>query len=623
MKDNRGGFAGKILYVDLATHKIIHQPLDDRLAQKYIGGLGICLKLAYDNMRPGTDALSHGNPIVLGAGPLVGTSLPSSSRVFAVTKLPSSNSVGWCGAGGVNFGYLFKNAGYDHVVIHGKSDHPVYLKIFNDQVEICDAGSLWGKDVEETCRKLRHSFDSPVGIVAIGQAGENRIRFSMAFIDGIATLGRGGFGAVMGAKNLKAIVVHGDQGIGVVDRRRYKRLNKTFMQRIGDWPYLKESQELGLLKSFPLVPLDTYKKIKKRRIACVSCPIGCKDVVQIQDGAYKGLVAGSSSAMNLFTPLAYGFEDYREAVKCIATLDRYGLDMFEFFGIMQFAKTLIDKDVIPRDKLDAEIAIHSMTSMESWARKISFREGLGEILADGFDRIMDEFGEDAKQYAPSLIKGIHPYAGPGSALPWNLFGTMELGQLMEPRGPHVGSGGSPTYFARRPLDVFPRHLERMGVPREAIERILPGIRNPQNGEDLKIGSLLKYSHAWFTILGSLGICARGQINRFYNASLCAELYETVTGIKTSLDDLRKRVARVWTLYKIANLREGIDRRSEIPPSQWLGKSGFRSYVDETPITREDIDGMVEDYFAEWGWDRKTGEPTPEALEMLGLPDINA
>jgi aldehyde:ferredoxin oxidoreductase len=427
----------------------------------------------------------------------------------------------------------------------------------------------------------------------------------------------------MGAKNLKAIVVHGDQGIGVVDRRRYKRLNKTFMQRIGDWPYLKESQELGLLKSFPLVPLDTYKKIKKRRIACVSCPIGCKDVVQIQDGAYKGLVAGSSSAMNLFTPLAYGFEDYREAVKCIATLDRYGLDMFEFFGIMQFTKTLVDRGVIPRDKLDAEIAIHSMTSMESWARKISFRQGLGEILADGFGRIIDEFGEDAKQYAPSLIKGIHPYAGPGSALPWHLFGTMELGQLMEPRGPHVGSGGSPTYFARRPLDVFPRHLERMGVPREAIERILPGIRNPQNGEDLKIGTLLKYSHAWFTILGSLGICARGQINRFYNASLCAELYETVTGIKTNVDDLRKRVARVWTLYKMANLREGIDRRSEIAPSQWLGKSGFKSYVDETPITREDIDGMVEDYFAEWGWNRKTGEPTPEALEMLGLPDINA
>jgi aldehyde:ferredoxin oxidoreductase len=163
----------------------------------------------------------------------------------------------------------------------------------------------------------------------------------------------------------------------------------------------------------------------------------------------------------------------------------------------------------------------------------------------------------------------------------------------------------------------------MGVPGEAIERILPGIKNPQKGEDLKIGSLLKYSHAWFTILGSLGICARGQINRFYNASLCAELYETVTGIKTSVDDLRKRVARVWTLYKMANLREGIDRNTETPPNQWIGKSGFKNYVDETPITREDIDGMVGDYFAEWGWDRISGVPTTEVLEMLGLPGINA
>jgi aldehyde:ferredoxin oxidoreductase len=618
MTEKRGGFAGKILQIDLTKHEIGLRPLDDDLAQKYIGGLGLCLKLAYDIIRPDTAALSPDNPIVLGAGPLVGTNLPSSSRVFAVCKLPTSNSIGWCGAGGVNFGYLFKNAGYDHVIIEGKSDNPVYLEIINDQVEIRDADALWGKDVEETDHALRQSFDMPVGIAAIGQAGENLIPFSMAFIDRIATLGRGGFGAVMGAKNLKAIVVHGDQGIRVADHNRYKSLTRAFMQRIGEWRYLKASQELGLIKSFPLVTFDTYRKIKKRRIACVSCPIGCKDVVEIQDGEFKGLVAGSSSAMNLFTPIVYGFEDYREAVKCVATLDRYGLDMFEFFGIMKFAKALVDNGVIPKDKIDTQIAINSLASMETWARQICFREGLGEIFAGGFSRILEAFGEEAKQQAPSLVKGTHPYAGPGSAFPWHLFGTMELGQLMEPRGPHVGSGGSPTYFARRPLDVFPRHLDRMGVPQEAIERILPGIKNPQNGEDLKIGTLLKYSHAWFTILGSLGICARGQINRFYNAALCAELYETVTGINTTLEDLRQRVARVWTLYKMANLREGIDRKSEVPPHQWIGKSGFKNYVDETPLTRKDIEGMVEDYYAEWGWDRKTGVPTPEVREKLGL-----
>ncbi len=106
MTDKRGGFSGKILYVDLTKGKVSRKPLDFALAEKYIGGLGLCLKLAYDTIRPGTAALSPDNPIVLGAGPLVGTNLPSSSRVFAVTKLPTSNSIGWCGAGGVNFGYL-------------------------------------------------------------------------------------------------------------------------------------------------------------------------------------------------------------------------------------------------------------------------------------------------------------------------------------------------------------------------------------------------------------------------------------------------------------------------------------------------------------------------------------
>jgi len=621
MTTETGGFAGSILYVDLSSGEIQKKPLEKDLARKFVGGLGLCLKLAYDIIVPGTHPLSPQNPIVLGAGPLVGTNLPSCSRVFAVTKLPTSSAIGWCGAGGVNFGYLFKNAGYDHVVITGKADRPVYLKIANDRVEICDAAALWGRDIEEADQFLRESAKSPAGVITIGQAGENRVAFSMAFLDKMATLGRGGFGAVMGAKNLKAIVVSGNQGIRVADRKRYKTLSKPLFKQIREYRYLKEWQELGLVKSFPLVPAETYKYIKKRRIACVSCPIGCKDIVEIQDGALQGLKTGSSSAMNLFTPITYGFSDYREAVKCIATLDRFGLDMFEFFGVMRFARRLCDNGIIAKDRPGTEIVIDSLASMEAWAEKISLRQGLGDILADGFNSMIEEFGDKAREQAPSIIKGIHPYAGPGSALPWDLFGTMELGQLMDPRGPHVGSGGSPTYFARRPLEVFPRHLRRMGVPEEAIQRILPGTDNPEQPEDLKVGSLLKYSHGWFSTLGSMGICARGQINRFYNASLCAELYEAVTGIDTGRADLRRRVDRVWTLYKMANVREGAGPENEAIPDQWIGAAGFKNYVTGKPLTRVDIESMVEDYYAEWGWDRKTGVPTAQVLQKLGLVDI--
>jgi aldehyde:ferredoxin oxidoreductase len=621
MTSDAGGFAGKVLYIDLSSGEVQTGTLDYDAARRFVGGLGLCLQLAYENIIPGTNALAPENPIVLGAGPLVGTNLPSCSRVFAVSKLPASNAVGWCGAGGVNFGYLLKNAGYDHIVIKGKADRPVYLRIVNERVEIRDAGSLWGKNVEASDQTLRESSQFPAGVITIGQAGENRVVFAMAFLDKIATLGRGGFGAVMGAKNLKAIVVSGNQGVRVADRRRFKALSKPFFERIGAYRYLKEWQELGLMKSFPLVPVETYKHIKKRRIACVSCPIGCKDIVEIKDGEFQGLVTGSSSAMNLFVPISYGFEDYREAVKCIVTLDHYGLDMFEFFGIMGFAKKLYERGMITADQCDTEIVVNSLASMASWAEKISFRRGLGDIFADGFHGIIEAFGHDAKTHAPSIIKGIHPYAGPDSALPWDLFGTMELGQLMDPRGPHVGSGGSPTYFSRRPLDVFPRHLARMGAPAEAIERILPGTDRKEAPEDLKVGALLKYSHGWFSTLGSMGICARGQINRFYHASLCAELYETVTGIQTSPADLRRRIDRIWTLYKMANVREGADRKDEAIPEQWIGKNGFKNYVSGNPLSRQEIELMKEDYYAEWGWDRRTGIPGPEVLKKLGLTDI--
>jgi aldehyde:ferredoxin oxidoreductase len=518
----------------------------------------------------------------------------------------------------MNFGYLLKQAGYDHIVVAGRADRPVCLEIEDERVSIRDAGSLWGMGVEETCQALWRSFGKPSGVLCIGPAGEHRVAFSMAYIDRIATMGRGGLGAVLGAKQLKAVVVRGSRGIGVSSPRRYRVLRDAFVQRIREYPYLKDWQDLGLIKSLPIVPVDTYRKIKRRRMACVSCPIGCKDVVAIADGPNAGVVAFSSSAVNLFTPMMYGFSDYRESVKLITVLDGYGLDMFEFFGILKFAETLVKQGIIPVKENVPEIRIDSLTAMEAWAGKIARREGLGDLLAGGFNHLIKTLGNDARQYAPALIKGIHPYTGPGSALPWDLFGTMELGQILEPRGPHVGSGGSPTYFAKRPLTVFPRHLERMGVPAEAFERIF-STQGHQTG--LNVGALLKYSHCWFAILGSMGICARAQINRFYQAALCAELYEAVTGIETDLDCLRKRAERIWTLYRQINVKEAVHRNLDTVPGRWYQHPGFKEYVHETPLSRTDIEGMIRDYYAEWGWDPLSGRPTIEVMEKLGLSEF--
>ena len=610
------GFAGKILFIDL-THRTTEKiPLDMALAEKFGGGLGLSIKLAYDRLKPSCQALSPDNPLVISAGPFVGTNLPASSRVYGVTTFPGSGTIGWCGGGGGTFGCLLKNAGYDHVVIEGRSEAPVFVKIIDDDVEICEASWLWGTGVEEACEMLWSRFGRPAGVISIGQAGEHLVTFAMAYIDRFSTLGRGGFGAVMGSKNLKAILVKGTHGIRVADRKAYKALSQDLFQKIRTYPYLKEWQELGLLKSFPAMPLELYHALKVRRMACVSCPIGDKDLVKVSGEGFQASLRCTSSAVNLCTPLMYGFQDYREAIKCIATLDEYGLDMFEFFGSMAFAKALQDQGIMPVGAHGEEIDPGSLSSMEAWAHKISYREGLGQILADGLRGIIQHFGEEAQKYAPYTVKGMLPYVGPRGPMAWRLLGTMELGQVMDPRGPHVGASGSPTYFAKRDLALFPQHLRRMGISEEAIQRILPGLGTP--AQALKVGRLLRYSHRWFTILGSLGICARAQINRFYNARLCAALYEAVTGIKTDLDALGLRADRAWTLLRMANVRAGITRNDDAAPEKWFEEPAFQEYVTERPLHYTAVERMIDDYYDEQGWDLHTGIPTTERLQELGL-----
>ena len=222
------GFAGKILYVDSTTRRIRKKPLDIELARRFLGGGGINLRLAYDLLAPGTDPLSPENPLIIGASPLIGTLTPSASKVTLTAKRPTYASAieenkhaVTMGKGGTSkFGYMLKNAGYDHVVITGRAEGPVFLRIANDDVDICDATDLWGKmDAYETTEELIRRYGR-CGVYAIGRAGENLVRFSTGMVDGKGSLGKSGGAAVLGSKNLKAIIVYGDKGIKVSDSKR-------------------------------------------------------------------------------------------------------------------------------------------------------------------------------------------------------------------------------------------------------------------------------------------------------------------------------------------------------------------------------------------------------------------
>jgi aldehyde:ferredoxin oxidoreductase len=630
MMNKSGGYAGNILYVDLSKGEIEKKPFDLDLAKNYIGGLGASVKLAYDLLRPGTDPLSPENVMVIGVGPMVGTLAPGSSRVCAVTKLPVNHAIGWAGAGGCSFGCMLKNAGYDHVVIRGRSPKPVYLKIFDDDIELRDAEWLWGKGVEQTTEELWKEYGRPTGVIAIGQAGENLVKFSMAFVDKTSTLGRGGLGAVMGSKNLKAIVVKGTKGVGFSDTK-FVRLCSELLERIKRHPRLREWQELGLLVSFPVLPREVYlERLKRARISCVSCPIGDKDVIQIREGRFKGLVKFTSSVVNAVMPMLYGLP-YDEAIKCVAVLDDYGMDMFEFFAVIETVNRLYDKGVIARELLESKIE-YSYESLVEWAGRIAHRRGFGDVLAEGLAGLVEKFGREVVARVVPVVKGLTAYVGPRGPVLWNRFGTMEFGQLVNPRGPHVASSGSPTYFAVRPLQDFATHLKRMGVPDDAVSRILPrshewprglqsGLVSSSDEAGLNVGRLTRYSEDWFMVLASLGVCARAQINRFYSAKLAAELFSALTGMEMDERELMKCGERTWNLLRAANAREGFSRKDDEPPESWFVEPTFVDYCKGTvKITKEIVDMFLDDYYEERGWN-KDGVPTREKLLELGLEKV--
>jgi len=625
-----GGYAGNILHVDLTKNEVRKEPITPELAKAFIGGLGLSAKLAYEHIKPGTEPLSPENTIIIGAGPLVGTIAPGSSRIYAAAKFPINGAIAWAGAGGMTFGGMLKNAGYDNVVIKGRASKPVYLKIFDDDVDICDAEELWGKGIEETSEQLWTKFSWPAGIIAIGQAGENSVRFAMSYVDNASTLGRGGFGAVMGSKNLKAIIVKGTKGVRVAHPRKFMKLVNGLFDRIRRWEHLEEWHEFGFWLGLPVAPKEMYYQLNKRRLSCISCPISDKDVVQIKKGKFKGLTKVTTTAINSITPTLFGLS-LEDSIKCAGTLDDHGMDMFEFFSIINFVNLLYDHKMITAEYMQSKIPFN-LESLEKWAGKIANREGFGDILAEGLPGIINRFGRESQRFAPAMSKGLSVYSGPTGPLIWDRFGTMELTQLVNPRGAHVAAGGSPTYYAIRPLEKFPTHLDRMGVPETAVERILPRPRDWQWGlksglvsrEDkagLNVGRLTRYSEDWLSVLGSLGICARAQINRFYYANLLAELYSAATGIQIGRAELMKAGERVWNLLKAANVREGFARKDDSFSERWLEeKSQFVEYTGKVKVSLEIADKFLDDYYEERGWDVERGIPTREKLLELGLED---
>jgi aldehyde:ferredoxin oxidoreductase len=609
------GYAGRILHVDLTTGGQREKPLDENLVRKYVGGWGIQNQMAYDLIPPEVDPLSPENWLIVGTGPFVGTGVPGSSQVLVTTKYPL-NGVFATAAGAGAFALRLKSAGYDHVLISGRAATPSYLLITEHGAEVRDARHLQGKDTFETDDMLRSLYE-PCGVIAGNPAGEHHVRFSIAMVDKFSSVGKGGLPAVMQSKNLKAIVaVQGHHGIQIADRRRLVKLLNSLHDRIMRWPGRKALIDTGMTALDD--EMATLHRHHRQPLACPSCPLADKECVRLMEGPYAGLTTYMPHVKISDFNGVRGFERYSQSVKYYDALNRYGLCRQSFVPMFDWLLSLFEQGIITEQDTGGVKIENTLESVLEIARLTTYRQGFGNTLAEGPVAAALEIGRGAIDHLEH-VKGHGIVRHPREAG----LGTMEFEEIVNPRGSHVASGGSPAYNPGQPPQAFARHAQRMGASPEAIGRAV--------GEtDFNPARFTCFSEDWFSLFNCVALCNRAQVNRFYSAASIAEFYTIITGMETSPEQLMEVAERSWNLGKLLNTRAGFGRKDDRPPAAWFKpwqedgqERHMTDYFQTTHLAEQDVETLLDEYYEARGWDPETGNPTDEKLQELGLPTRSA
>jgi aldehyde:ferredoxin oxidoreductase len=618
------GYAGNILYVDLTSGQIRKEPLDPELVRAFIGGAGINQRLAYDLIPPHADPFSPENAIIVGAGPFSGTIVPGSSELSITFKLPLSGGIA-TSCGGGHFPFMLKFSGYDHVVITGRAPKPVYLKIHDDDVALCDAGDLWGMDGWDTIDELRKRHE-PCSIIPIGPAGENLVRISVTFMDKGGTVGYGGLPAVMGAKNLKAMVaIQGTREIRVADRLRLQRAVDKMLERVMSYrmrptlldggTYAMTSGWIGGMGLDTVSFAEIHKKSRKT-LACPSCPMGDKERIRLTEGEYAPMVAYMTDFMAEWESSGKTtLDNYNRAVYRRDRFNRDGICRINYANVMDMMVALYNQGIITK-KDTGGIELTGGPDYDTTLRliyMISHREGFGDLLAEGGLRAAQKIGHGAEKHLIH-IKGCAPFFDPRL----DGFHSMAFCQMVHPGRAHYSPGGIGIYVPGRPIDMHIMHARRIGILDEAIERIF-------GADSYNVGRLTKHALDWYSLFNCVGQCHRLYIHRFHGMESFIEFYSAITGVEVTPTHLLKAGERAWNVYKMLNVRAGFTRKDDQAPEAWFEpiKVGdkeipMRDYFGHTIITREDTERALDDYYDECGWDRETSAPTPEKLKELGL-----
>lgn len=637
------GYAGSILIVDLSSGKIEKVPLTEDLARKYLGSLGINAKLLFDHTRAGIDPLSAENVLIFGAGPLVGTLMPTASKSDVSAKSPLTGLLGTTSSG-YHFGSEMKYAGYDHILIKGKANKPVYLAIQDDVVEIRDASRLWGKDTWQTIDLLQEEWKSEeIQVAVIGQSGENLIRFSAIQNGKYDAWARTGMGAVMGSKLLKAIVIRGKGGIRVADKKAFKQVSREMRQMIIDSPFFEAVSKYGSMAAagvygkFGALPAKNfqtgfiedwfqtrgYKVLEQysdQKMACPACPVGCAHWAVVKEGAYAGLKIKGIEITPVFEIGAKLFvHDMDGILKCVEMFHRTSTDCVSGCGTIAMLMELYQRGLISEDKIGFPVHWGDVEAICKLIRMISTREGIGDILAEGAKKAnMALTGND--DYAMT-IKGLEIL----SFDPRSRWSVWTFGILTSTRGGDHLRTRNPVENLRFPSLPDDYRTEPFGFPEEFYNKIdMPeNVKRKIISPDRKTTDIIlmeKWSEDLIAIFNAIGICTRPPSLQAQGPTSIARMLRACLGWNIDAEEVMLMGERIWNLQRLYNLREGEKREDSLFPKRF-----YREKLPDGPakgmaIDPVQVNQMLDDYYEARGWDRKTGIPTQTKIAELELEE---
>jgi aldehyde:ferredoxin oxidoreductase len=622
------GYAGQYLRVNLATGKIQKLPLPVSWAEDFLGGNGIGTKILWDEVPASANPLGPENKLIFSAGPLCGGPIPNAGRLAVIGKSPLTGIYGDSNAGG-HFASEMKFAGYDLIIFESRAPEPVYLFIKDETAELRPASHMWGLGAFESERILQaENHDPQIKTAVIGQAGENLVRFASIQVTFRRSAARTGLGAVMGAKNLKAIAVRGTGGLSLADPEGLQQLAYHLHKRIRENEFFNGCHQFGTpglvalmhpmgrfpTKNFQYGSFEGFKDIcgetlreqhLVRDISCFACPVSCDKIYAVTEGEFQGTM---SSSVEYETLNALGACVYNRNLPALLRgnelCDDLGLDTISAGRAVAFAMELNEKGILAAEECDGlDLSWGNYHSLLELLQRISLREGfLGDLLAEGASRAAKWLGRDSDYFAMH-VKGQDIPAQDGRAQQ-----SMGLAHVTSSRGADH-------------LKAFPV-IDETGYPSEASrrygEQYLPELVDPLAIKHKAM--LVKDGEDFGVVVDSCGNCKSG--GTFVMAEVYweeqAQSLSVTTGVSIDVERLKLIGERIYNLQRCYNALHGITRADDVLPWRFT-KSPSPSGNAKGSVCR--LDEMLPEYYALRGWDPETGLPQKETLVRLGLDGV--